>query len=161
MIVCVDVDYRAASVVTACVGFHAWTDEVAAREHVVHSAEPAAPYEPGRFFERELPYLRAALAGFGEPVDLAIVDGYVWLDAGRPGLGAHLHAAIGVPVVGIAKTHYAGSDAIAVTRGESATPLYVTAAGIDAASAAAHVIAMHGPFRIPTLIKRADMLARS
>ncbi|HEY6038329.1 MAG TPA: endonuclease V, partial [Kofleriaceae bacterium] len=116
MIVCLDVDYRAASVVTACVGFHAWTDAVAAREHVVRSTEPAAAYEPGRFAGRELPYLRAALAGFAEPIQLAIVDGYVWLDAGRPGLGAHLHAALGVPVVGIAKTHYAGAEAIAVTR---------------------------------------------
>jgi deoxyribonuclease V len=160
MIVCVDVDYRAGSVVTACVGFHAWTDPAPAREHVVRSAEPAAAYEPGRFFERELPYLRAALADFGEPLDLAIVDGYVWLDAGRAGLGAHLHAALAVPVVGIAKTHYAGADAIAVTRGESASPLFVTAAGLDPAVAAAHVVAMHGPFRIPTLIKRADMLAR-
>jgi deoxyribonuclease V len=161
VIVCLDVDYRETSVVTACVGFHAWTDAVAAREHVVQSAEPAAPYEPGRFFERELPYLRAALAGFGDPIELAIVDGYVWLDAGRLGLGAHLHAEIGVPVVGIAKTHYAGADAIAVTRGESSSPLFITAAGVDPAVAAGHVVAMHGPFRIPTLIKRADTLARS
>ena len=133
--------------------------KVAAREQVVRSAEPAAAYELGKFFERELPYLRAALAGFGA-VDLAIVDGYVWLDRGRPGLGAHLHAAIGVPVVGIAKTHYAGADAIAVTRGESATPLFITAVGLDPAVAVAQVVAMHGPFRIPTLIKRADTLAR-
>ncbi|MEO6773511.1 MAG: endonuclease V [Kofleriaceae bacterium] len=163
MIVCLDVDYRVASVVTACVGFHAWTDAVPAREHAVRSAEPAVPYEPGRFFARELPYLRAALAGFGAPtpIELAIVDGYVWLDAGRPGLGAHLHAAIAVPVIGIAKTHFAGSDAIAVTRGASAAPLFITAAGLDPAVAAAHVVAMHGPIRIPTVIKRADPLARS
>jgi deoxyribonuclease V len=161
VIVCLDVDYRETSVVTACVGFHAWTDAVPAREHVVRSAEPAAAYEPGRFFERELPYLRAALAGFGEPIELAIVDGYVWLDAGRPGLGAYLHAELGVPVVGIAKTHYAGADAIAVKRGESASPMFITAAGLDPAVAAAHVVAMHGPCRIPTLIKRADTLARA
>ena len=161
MIACLDVDYRATSVVAACVGFHAWTDAAAAREHVVRSDQPAAPYEPGKFFERELPYLRAALAAFAEPIQLAIVDGYVWLDAGRPGLGAHLHAALGIPVVGIAKTHFGSADAIAVTRGESATPLFITAAGIAAETAAAHVVAMHGPFRIPTLIKRADTLARS
>jgi deoxyribonuclease V len=163
MIVCVDVDYRETSVVAACVGFHAWTDSAPAREHVVRSSEPAAAYEPGRFFERELPYLRITLAGFGEPatISVVVVDGYVWLDGGRPGLGAHLHAALGMPVVGIAKTHYAGAAAIAVTRGESASPLFITAAGFDPAAAAAHVVAMHGPFRIPTLIKRADTLARS
>jgi len=160
MIVCLDVDYRAASVVTACVGFVEWTDATAAREHVVRSASPAAAYEPGRFFERELPYLRAALASFGETTELAIVDGYVWLADGVPGLGAHLHDAIGVPVVGVAKTAYAGSSAIAITRGESASPLFVTAVGIDAKTAADQVVAMHGQFRIPTLLKRADSLAR-
>jgi len=161
VIICVDVDYRETCVVTACVGFHAWTDVASAREHVVRSDQPAAAYEPGRFFERELPYLRAAIAGFGEAIHIAIVDGYVWLDGGRPGLGAHLHAELGVPVVGIAKTHYAGADAIAVTRGESGSPLFITAAGLDPGVAAAHVVAMVGPFRIPTLIKRADTLART
>lgn len=160
MIVCLDVDYRAASVVTACVGFVEWTDATAAREHVVRSASPTAAYEPGRFFERELPYLRAALASFGETIELAIVDGYVWLADGVRGLGAHLHDAIGVPVVGVAKTAYAGSSAIAITRGESTSPLFVTAVGIDAKTAADQVVAMHGPFRIPTLLKRADSLAR-
>ena len=150
---------HADSVVTACVGFDAWTDAMAAREHVVRSASPAAAYEPGRFFERELPYLLAALASFGE-VELAIVDGYVWLGGTTRGLGAHLHEAVKVPGVGVAKTAYAGSDALAVVRGESARPLFVTAAGIDAAVAAKHVAAMHGPFRIPTLLKRADSLAR-
>jgi deoxyribonuclease V len=161
VIVCLDVDYREASVVTACVGFVAWSDAAAAHEQVHRTDGAAAAYTPGRFFERELPYLRAALAAFGHPVELAIVDGYVWLAPGDAGLGAHLHAAIGVPVVGVAKTHYAGCEAIAITRGESATPLFVTAAGIDPAVAAAHVVAMHGSFRIPTLIKRADTLARA
>jgi deoxyribonuclease V len=163
MIVCVDVDYRETSVVAACVGFHAWTDAEPAHEQVVHVVGAAPPYVPGRFFERELPYLRMGLVAFSEPaaISLVVVDGYVWLDAGRPGLGAHLHAAIGVPVIGVAKTHYAGADAIEVMRGESAAPLFITAAGLDPAVAAAHVVAMHGPFRIPTLIKRADTLARS
>jgi deoxyribonuclease V len=160
VIVCLDVDYRVTSVVTACVGFTAWTDAAGAREHVVRSAEPAAPYAPGRFYERELPFLRAVLATFGAPIDLAIVDGYVWLAPGHPGLGAHLHDAIGLPVVGIAKTSFAESDAIPVVRGTSTRPLFVTAAGIDPQEAARHVAEMHGPFRIPTLIKRADSLAR-
>jgi deoxyribonuclease V len=159
VIVCVDVDYRATAVVTACVGFEAWTDATAARELVVRSDEPAAPYTPGRFFERELPYLQAALARFGA-CDVIVVDGYAWLGPGRAGLGAHLHVAIGAPVVGIAKTRYLSAEAIEVVRGAGANPLYVTAAAIDAEVAAAHVRAMHGPFRIPTLVQRADALAR-
>jgi deoxyribonuclease V len=36
---------------------------------------------------------------------LLIIDGYVDLDpAGTPGLGAHLHAHTGLPIIGVAKT---------------------------------------------------------
>jgi deoxyribonuclease V len=158
VIVALDVDYRADAVVTGCVGFAAWTDPAPARELVVRSAVPPAAYEPGRFYERELPYLRGALAEIA--AELVVIDGHVWLAANAPGLGAHLHAAIGVPVVGVAKNPFRGSPAIAVLRGNSAKPLQVTSVGIDANDAAAHVRAMHGEFRIPTLLKRADSLAR-
>src|SRR5262249_51167089 len=61
-----------------------------------------APYQPGQFFARELPALRAVLADAG-PLALVVVDGYVDLDPeGRPGLGAHLHEQIGVSVIGVA-----------------------------------------------------------
>ncbi|HUJ62303.1 MAG TPA: hypothetical protein VLX92_27540 [Kofleriaceae bacterium] len=147
---------------TACVAFAGWRDATAARELVVRSDGPAAAYQPGRFFARELPYLEAALVRLGEPLAAALVDGYVWLGDGVPGLGAHLHAALGgaVAVVGVAKSRYRGAPAIEVVRGDSRRPLYVTAAGLDAAEAAAHVRAMHGPHRIPALVKRADTLAR-
>lgn len=45
-------------------------------------------------------------------------------------------------------------------RGTSTSPLFVTAVGIDPQVAADRVRDMHGPFRIPTLVKRADSLAR-
>jgi len=48
-----------------------------------------------------------------------------------------------------------------VLRGDSRRPLYVTAAGLDPAAAALHVRSMHGPFRIPTLLKRVDQLCRT
>ena len=53
------------------------------------------------------------------------------------------------------------AEAIEVVRGSSAKPLYITAAGITSEAAAAHVRAMHGPFRIPTLIALADALCRA
>jgi deoxyribonuclease V len=57
----------------------------------------AAAYQPGRFFDRELPPLLAVLATV-DPLDLVLIDGYVDLDPhGRPGLGAHLHAQLGTP----------------------------------------------------------------
>jgi deoxyribonuclease V len=83
-------------------------------------------------------------------------------DAGKPGLGGHLHAALGggIVIVGVAKTAYRGGVALAITRGQSQSPLFVTAAGLDAARAAELVRAMHGPFRLPDLLKRVDLLAR-
>lgn len=165
MIVALDVDYRATEVVAAAVGFLRWPDEHAALELVVATDAPPAPYEPGRFFARELPHLRAALALAvppGEPLDAIVVDGYVWLAADRRGLGAHLYDALAQasPVIGVAKTAFAGASAREVVRGTSARPLYVTAAGIDAGTAADHVRAMHGAHRIPTLLRRVDQLAR-
>ena len=158
MLCCLDVDYGAAGVTTACVGFAAWTDAVATIEVVLRSFDPPAPYEPGAFAKRELPYLQAALARM-PVVDAIIVDAYVWLAPGRPGLGKVLHDACGTPVIGVAKTWFDGTAAIEVIRAGT-RPLYVTAVGVDAAAAAEHVRTMHGEFRIPTLIKRADMLAR-
>jgi deoxyribonuclease V len=163
MIVCVDVDYRATEVVAACVGFHDWTDAAPAAESVTRTAGAPPAYESGAFYRRELPYLVAALAALAAAPRMVVVDGYVWLAPGRPGLGAHLHAALGgsVEVVGVAKRNFEGaSTAIAVLRGTSRQPLFVTTASTDVAAAAAAVRAMHGAHRIPTLLKRVDRLAR-
>jgi deoxyribonuclease V len=124
----------------------------------VRSTDPPAAYEAGKFYQRELPYLLGALAGITP--ELVVIDGNVWLADRAAGLGAHLHVKLGVPVVGVAKNLFRGAPAIAVVRGKSAKPLYVTAAGYSAELAADHVRAMHGEFRIPTLLKRADSLAR-
>lgn len=163
MIVCVDVDYREAEVVAAAVGFEAWTDERASVELVVTSDAPPAPYEPGRFYRRELPHLMRVLALLSPAPTAIVIDGYVWLGAGNPGLGAHLHAALGetTPIIGVAKNAYAGADAIEVVRGASARPLHVTAIGIDEKLAADHVRSMHGEHRIPTLLRRVDQLCRA
>jgi deoxyribonuclease V len=121
----------------------------------------AAPYRPGEFYLRELPPLRAVCAGAGK-LELIVIDGYVDLDPeGRPGLGAHVHAEFGVPVVGVAKTRFrSASHAALVLRGESARPLFVTAAGLTAAEAGQLVREMAGPFRIPDALRTADRLAR-
>jgi deoxyribonuclease V len=163
---CVDVDYRDTGVVAACAGFEAWSDELARIEVVVRSPGRPAAYQPGAFYERELPYLLEVLARM-PPLELVIVDAYVWLGPDQPGLGKRLHDAYGGIVVGVAKTRFAGADAgaggsgvIEIRRGDSDRPLYVTAIGIDPAVAARHVEAMHGEFRIPTLLRRVDALAR-
>ncbi len=64
------------------------------------------PYQPGEFFLRELPPLRAVLDGV-RGLSLLVIDGYADLDpAGRPGLGAYVHAEFGVPVIGVAKSAF-------------------------------------------------------
>lgn len=127
-----------------------------------HTLEEVAPYQPGAFYRRELPALRAVLAAAG-PIDLLIVDGYVHLDPdGRPGLGAHAHTEFGVPVIGVAKTAFRGaSHALAVHRGGAIRPLYVTAAGIPAEEAADLVRRMAGPYRLPDALRRVDSLSRA
>lgn len=65
------------------------------------------PYQPGEFWRRELPPLRAVCRDVAG-LELIVVDGYVDLDAdGRPGLGALVHAEFAVPVIGVAKTFFA------------------------------------------------------
>ncbi|MCE9544876.1 MAG: hypothetical protein K8T25_05075, partial [Planctomycetia bacterium] len=75
----------------------------------------------------------------------------------------HLHAAINqrCSIIGVAKNRYQNSrHADEVLRGGSARPLFVTAIGMPQTNASAKIAAMAGEFRIPTLIRLADQLAR-
>jgi deoxyribonuclease V len=130
-------------------------------EHVARLSEVDA-YTPGMFFVRELPAILAVLAGTAD-LDLVVVDGYVDLDPeGRQGLGAHLRDHVTAAVVGVAKTPFrAATHALAIHRGGSTRPLYVTAAGIDPVAAAAMVKAMAGAHRLPDALRRVDALARA
>jgi deoxyribonuclease V len=166
MLACVDVDYRGDEAVAACVLFGAWSDGAAAG-CVVEKVSGVEPYVPGQFYRRELPCLLAVLGKLPERPELVVIDGYVWLggeDRPRPGLGGHLFEALErkVPVVGVAKTRFHSARlAVPVVHGEGSTrPLFVTAAGIEAATAAAHVQAMHGTYRLPTLLRLVDQLCR-
>jgi deoxyribonuclease V len=147
---------RAAGVV-----FSDWKTRKVAAEYVV-PIQGIQPYEPGAFYKRELPCLLALLAAVKEPIHLVVVDSYVDLGPGHPGLGRHLYDALKgeTPVVGVAKSHFAGAEGAEVLRGDSSSPLYVTAAGIDVGVAADAVREMHGPHRIPTLLKLVDSLSR-
>ena len=164
-IVALDVDYRTDRVVTAALGFARWTDATASFERVTTTTTAPAPYQPGSFYKRELPFLLAILAELDStPTPTTIViDGFATLDGRAPGLGAHLHAALAAHpvVIGVAKRPWRGGAAgVAIVRGTSHAPLHVTAIGLDLDVAARHVASMHGPHRLPTLLKRVDRLAR-
>jgi deoxyribonuclease V len=148
---------RAAAVLATDASF----THVVAEATVVVMAGQAPAYEPGEFFRRELPPIRAVLTAVERP-GLLIVDGYVDLDPhGRMGLGAHAHVEFGIPVIGVAKSPFtAATHAAAVWRGTSARPLYVTAAGLPVAEAAELVRRMPGRYRLPDPLRRADALSR-
>ncbi len=162
MIFCTDVGYRTDYALAAGVLFTAWTVAKPDLEHTV-KVSPIADYVSGEFYRRELPCLLKLIESVNTPITTLVIDGFVWLEEGtRKGLGAHLHDALNarIPIIGVAKTPYRSARATEVRRGKSATPLYVTSAGIDPQIAADHIQSMHGPNRIPTLIKRADFLSR-
>ena len=160
LVVCVDVDYREIGAQATGLWFRDWASDLIEVQASVGFPD-AAPYEPGAFYRRELPCLLGLLA-LGPKADVVVVDGYVWLRDGAKGLGAHLHDAVGGIVIGVAKTRFASAtDAVEVRRGASRSPLFVSAVGMPVELAAASIAAMHGPFRVPTLLKRVDGLARS
>lgn len=164
MICYVDVHYGPDAVVVGGVQSDNWLDVVPRQTWTERFVERPDPYEPGQFYMRELPYLlRALTPDRRRSLEVAVVDGYVWLGAGRPGLGERLREATDrrFPVVGVAKTRFHGNDqAEVVVRGASRRPLLVTASGMPSAEAARLVAAMHGSGRVPELLKLVDRLAR-
>jgi deoxyribonuclease V len=163
MIACTDVHYRDDVAIAAAVLFHRWDDNLAAEE-IVEEITHVRAYEPGKFYLRELPCLLKVLQRINHPLETVIVDGYVRLGCGEvPGLGEHLYDALQdeVPVVGVAKSLFRGAwPMVPILRGRSRRPLYISAAGMDLGIAAERIRSMHGPHRIPTLLKRVDVLCR-
>ena len=164
MLVSVDVDYRPDATVAACVLFRDWGDAAEAA-HFVDRGPPAEAYVPGEFYRRELPALLRVLARCLDPLTTVIIDGYVWLGGDeRPGPGR-------APVRGArAKRarHRRGEDVVSLQPGRGAG-----AARRQPAAPAGHrsgggrpgrrprcIQRMHGPSRLPTLLKRVDRLCR-
>ena len=161
MIAAFDVHYFGEDDASAgAVLFHEYTDAEAAAEYAV-IVSGVSQYVPGKFYRRELPCILKLLERIDEALDEMVIDGYVTL-GDSPGLGQHLFEHFGgrIPVVGVAKSRYRGSSGIEVLRGRSKRPLHVTSAGIDPHLAAERIKAMHGAHRVPTLLRRVDLLAR-
>ena len=162
MILAVDVHYQKAAAKAVGVLFENWNDSEPAQ--IISSAlDNISEYEPGSFYKRELPCILELL----KLVDLnkiktVVIDGYVYLDDDKkPGLGHYLYKSLNekIPVIGVAKTSFAGNKKYVkeIYRGQSKTPLFVTAAGIDLQETADNISKMHGGFRIPTLLKLLDI----
>ncbi|RLJ32366.1 endonuclease V [Chryseobacterium sp. 7] len=151
---------------TVCIAFEDWTSEKEVEIFIEHTSVNSA-YESGAFYKRELPCIVSLLKKITlRPEDIIIVDGYVTLDNdGKIGLGGHLYEALNenCPIVGIAKNEFTTPDSQrrSVFRGESKTPLFVTAKGMNVDEIQLKVEKMHGTYRIPTLLKKLDQLSRA
>ncbi|CAD79111.1 MAG TPA: endonuclease V [Rhodopirellula baltica] len=167
-IACIDVGYTESetdptTALAACVVIKDWGDATSLSELVVN-VDAVQDYQPGQFYLRELPCIKAVLSELLNPPTHIVIDGYVWLDdLDHPGLGNYLHDALNqaIPVIGVAKNPFKRSlHAHELQRGGSTRPLYITSAGIPVAQAASKIAAMHGPHRFPTILKRVDRLSR-
>ena len=164
MILAVDVYYHQGLATVGGVTFSGWADQQA--DAAYQSAlQIVEDYVPGQFYRRELPCILHLLNTHKLFPDTIVVDGFVYLDGFcSPGLGKHLFDTLKgrTAVIGVAKRKLARTpDAVRIYRGQSKTPLYVTSVGITLASAKAFIVSMHGPYRIPTLLKRADQVSRT
>jgi len=164
MILAMDVDYRQDKAVVAGVLLRDWQDEAPIKE-IVADCDLVHDYVPGEFYRRELPCLLKLLEQINIDLNTIVIDGYVYLGKDHtPGLGRYLYDALDKPiaVIGVAKTAFKDTPASTeVRRGTSQRPLYVTAIGMDEASAKHRIQAMHGRDRIPTLLKYVDHLCRA
>lgn len=162
-ILAIDVDYEGEKGFAAGVLFHSWTATEPSQIFYSQTANIAA-YTPGQFYKRELPCILNLLASNNLKPDIIIVDGHVFLDGvKRPGLGAYLYEALNrtTKIIGVGKNRFKEMpDTYGVLRGKSETALYVTAAGMSAEDAKAYSPEMHGPHRIPALLKCADAECR-
>jgi deoxyinosine 3'endonuclease (endonuclease V) len=151
---------------TVCIAFEDWTSENES-DIFIEKTEISSEYESGAFYKRELPCILSLLKKIElKEGDIIIVDGYVTLDnEGKTGLGGYLYEALDQKyiIIGIAKNEFASPDSQRrnVLRGQSKTPLFLTAKGTDVDGILPKIEEMHGDFRIPALLKKLDQLSRA
>lgn len=174
LILIVDVDYRETFAKASAVIIEDWASERCAVESA--TIHDVAEYVPGEFYKRELPCIFKVLYQVMDKlpentIKYIVIDGYVFLD-GAPipkwGLGGYLNNSLAgeIPIIGVAKTYFAGvPDSTRLLRGDSTKPLFITATGLDLdqarEQAKQYVASMHGNFRLPSMLKYVDQVCRA
>lgn len=148
-----DGTFRAAGVI-----FQDWRQENPDKIIII-KGKTSEEYIPGEFYRRELPCILDILKECPEEKTV-IIDGFIDLKRGNKvigGLGHHLlEEKPDLSVIGVAKSKFAQNQDIseAVYRGGSKKPLWVQGcAGVV-------IREMHGPYRIPTLLKTLDQITK-
>lgn len=152
---------------TICLAFENWESAVPDYEFS-EIKEGVEEYIPGQFYRRELPCILSLLEKVKiqiKDISCIVIDGFVYVDDHmKPGLGKHLYDALDseIPIIGVAKTNFATVESykLALKRGSSETPLYISSVGIEMETAYDFIKKMHGEHRIPTLLKKVDTLTR-
>ena len=164
MILAVDVAYRDGTAFIAGIAFDCWHD---AKEKAIFTSRLDNPeeYVPGQFYRRELPCILKLLIEHSLVPNTIVIDGLVYLDGkSEPGLGKYLYDALRghISVLGVAKTPFERIPRDCdLYRGNSKKPLHVTSAGLPLADAKNCIQSMHGHYRIPTLLKKVDRIAKT
>ena len=112
MIVAIDVHYRETNAKAVAIEFEDWTTDHPTKINQVLLPD-IAPYIPGQFYKRELPCILKILEQSNlSLIDIIIIDGYVTLDKGKPGLGKFLyeHLKESIPIIGVAKTSFKDNE---------------------------------------------------
>ncbi len=165
MIAAIDIHYKETYAKAVCVLF----DWAAATPTHMYTAliEDVAPYVSGEFYKRELPCILKVLQQVNlDTLEAIIVDGHVFVTNDKKyGLGGYLWEALGekIPIIGIAKKSFIHTEKVAtpIKRGESENPLYVSCIGIDPETVLEKVQLLHGPHRMPTILKLVDAVSRT
>lgn len=160
MLLALDVHYRNNTTKAVGVLFN-WNDKEP-KETVIAYIDNVEDYIPGEFYKRELPCLLKIIDKIDiTQLEAIIIDGYVYIDNEKNyGLGGILWETLNkqIPIIGVAKTAFYKNKetVIAVTRGESIKPLFVSAIGFDLNQAALNIKQMYGAYRIPDVLKQLD-----
>lgn len=162
MILAIDVYYIDDKAKSVGIIFEQWDDSISAiKALIIDYQDNINPYQSGQFFQRELPCILSLLSKIDlDAIATIVIDGYVYLNDGNLGLGAHLYQALNqkIPIVGVAKKIFSGNRdyVMAVSRGKSKHPLYVTAIGTSVELAAENLQLMAGKYRMPDLLSYLD-----
>ncbi|WP_299519821.1 endonuclease V [Winogradskyella sp.] len=160
MLIAIDVYYKATYAKAVGVLFD-WADDTS-QQIIADTINGVADYEPGQFYKRELPCILQLLQQLDiNNLEAIIVDGHVYVDNNKTfGLGGHLWQALDqkVPVIGIAKKAFHNTEQVSspIYRGKSQNPLYVSCVGISEQEVLTKVQLLHGPYRIPAMLKLLD-----
>ena len=122
MILAIDVDYRENNyAVIAGVIFNNWKDKEPINT-IVTDLDHIEDYVSGQFYKRELPCILKLLDEMQDIPKCIVVDGYVFLDENKKGLGAYLYEALDkeIAIIGVAKSAFKNiSTDTYLYRGES------------------------------------------